>query len=486
MLYLAAFSLAAVLLFFVAAGYNGTDDHFYIEAADGWLAKIPFVGTNHWHLRHPYVLAIAASFAAFGRTEFALMLPTLVAYAAILVLTVYMIRSIADDVAAALAAILVASVPVFVIYARSPFPDEIEVALVLLSLFLFLQGVGRRNIYLFLLSGAVVGIAWLVRASCLPLIGLYGILFLIRWRAPRYFYISMAAGFLPFLLGEWVFFWLNTGNPFYRFLVDAHSLEIPSANMIGKVAHGLRPPFNIALMAKWQPNTVHVHWLIDPYIEFFVNGNYGLMFWTGIPGAIVLCTKRFPSPVRDFSRLICALAILWVLCEIWVLNLCPIPRYFGPVTWTASVMTALWLRDMMYHRKRWAVAIILVTLTANILAVSMRPDQARAERVLADYAAHSPEPVWTNLSQGAFLQDELNVTDRVHVAPPALVPSGSLYVVTKPDSVSLGIAGWEEVFRIRATPTPLLRPLMALDGVSPGLASLIRRGSPDVLVLRAP
>ena len=68
-----------------------SDDHFYIEAADGWLAHMPFVGTTHWHLRHPFVLAIAASFAAFGRTELALMLPTLLAYVSILLLTIWMV-----------------------------------------------------------------------------------------------------------------------------------------------------------------------------------------------------------------------------------------------------------------------------------------------------------------------------------------------------------------------------------------------------------
>ena len=89
--YVAGFGVGAVLLSLAAAGYSDSDDHFYIEAADGWLAHMPFVGTTHWHLRHPFVLAIAASFAAFGRTELALMLPTLLAYVSILLLTIWMV-----------------------------------------------------------------------------------------------------------------------------------------------------------------------------------------------------------------------------------------------------------------------------------------------------------------------------------------------------------------------------------------------------------
>ena len=484
--YVVGFGLGAALLGLAAAGYSDGDDHFYIEAADGWLAHVPFVGTTHWHLRHPFVLAIAASFAIFGRTELALMLPTLMAYAGILALTIRMVRLIADDTAAAWAALLVASVPVFVLYARIPYPDEIELVLVLLSLFLLWRGIERQCLGLMVLSGAVVGVCWLVRASCLPLIVLYGTLFLIGWRAPRSFYLWLIAGFVPLLLGEWAFFWATTGNAFYRFAIDASSLEIPSAHMIGGVAHGLRPPFNLALMAKWKPNGIHVHWLVDPYLDLLTNGSYGPIFWTGIPAAIAMCARPQPSPTRAFSRVVCAFAVLWIVLEIWVLNLRPQPRYFGPVTWTASVMTALWLRELIATRRGWVVGIAAAIVVADLLVIVARPDPVRAERVLAAYAERSPEPVWTNLSHGAFLLDERAVADRVHVAPPTQVPPGRPYVVTRPDAVSLGIAGWQEVFCNRAPPPLLLRPLAVLNEISPRLATLIRRGAADVLVLRAP
>jgi Dolichyl-phosphate-mannose-protein mannosyltransferase len=484
--YVAGFGVGAVLLSLAAAGYSDSDDHFYIEAADGWLAHMPFVGTTHWHLRHPFVLAIAASFAAFGRTELALMLPTLLAYVSILLLTIWMVRSVADNTAAALAAIFVASVPVFVIYARTPFPDEIEVMLVLLSLFLFRRGIEHGRTAFFVLSGAVVGISWLLRASCLPLIALYGVLFVIGWRSARSLYMWLIVGFAPLLLGEWVFFWATTDDPFYRLRVDVHSLEIPSAFMIGGVAGGLRPPFNLTLMAKWLPNSIHVHWLVDPYLGFLINGSYGPIFWTGIPGAVVMCSCLQQSPTRDFSRLICTLAVLWIIIEVWVLNLAAQPRYFGPVTWMAAVMTALWLRQMVPTKRSWIIATTAMILATNLLAISLRPDPVRAERVLAAYAARSPDSLWTNLSRGAFLQDELGVADRVHIALSTQVPPGGLYVVTRPDAISLGIAGWREVFCDPAKPPLLLRPLALLDRFSPRLAALIRRGNADVVVLRAP
>src|ERR1700716_2674870 len=112
----------ALCLTLASAGFSDEDDHFYLEAADGWLAHIPFLGTTHWHLRHPLVLAIAASFRLFGRSEAAMMLPTILCYFGILLLTFDLAQRISDRTTGMLAAILVASTPLFVIYARVPYP----------------------------------------------------------------------------------------------------------------------------------------------------------------------------------------------------------------------------------------------------------------------------------------------------------------------------------------------------------------------------
>src|SRR2546421_9525283 len=81
------FGYATLCLLLVVGGFSDWDDHSYVEAADGWLAHAPFIGTTHWHLRHPLVLAIAASFWLFGRSEAALMVPTILCYLGILFLT---------------------------------------------------------------------------------------------------------------------------------------------------------------------------------------------------------------------------------------------------------------------------------------------------------------------------------------------------------------------------------------------------------------
>jgi len=479
--YMAGFAAAAALLCLAAAGYSGYDDRHDIEAADGWLAHIPFVGTTHWHMRHPLVLAIAASFAAFGRNETSLMLPTIAAYLGVVALTAALVRSVSDRFTAGLAALLAASVPLFVIYAKTPYPDDMELALALLSLLLFWHGAGRRSAPLLLLAGSAAGISWLLRATCAPLLIFYAGLFLLGWRVRRADCVWLLLGFVPFPLCEWAFLYAAVGDPFYRLAIDSRSLEIPSEQMTGWVAGGLHPPFNMALMAKWKAHGIHAHWAVDPYIDFVTNPIYGPIFWTGALGAVAAC--RQPARAGVFARLVCVLAALWIFCVTWVLNLSPQPRYFGPAVWAAAVMTAFWLRPLFASKPRVAAAVLAAILAVDVLAISLRQPPLRAERALADCAAGSAEPMWTNLSQGVFLLEEIGVAGRVHFSESASVPPGGLYVTTGDAARRQGIAGWSEVpcgaLRSRHWP--------GLAAMAPELwARMIPSSGTGVLVLRAP
>ena len=57
-------------------GYVGTDDQSYARGALGWLNGFPYVGDNHWKVRHPVVIPLAVSLAIFGYREISLGLPS--------------------------------------------------------------------------------------------------------------------------------------------------------------------------------------------------------------------------------------------------------------------------------------------------------------------------------------------------------------------------------------------------------------------------
>ena len=312
--YAVAYLVTAVFLVLTASGYSAMDDRHYVEAADRWLDHPPFIGGNHWHMRLPSVLAIALSFRLFGPTELALMLPTLLAYAGLVGLTVHLVASVADRFAAALAGAFVAATPVFALYAKIPYPDEIETFLVALSTYCFWSGARRREPGLLLASGLAIGVSWLMRASCAPLIFLYLVLFLRGYAMPRRFYGFIAAGFLPLILAELAFYYVETSNAFYRFAVDARGMEIPSAHMVGGSAGGLHPPFNWRLMARWVPNSiVDVHWTLNPYIDFVTNGSYGVIYACALAGGWRLHRRGDrSSTAAQLRRLLAAMSLVLI------------------------------------------------------------------------------------------------------------------------------------------------------------------------------
>jgi len=368
------------------AGYTGEDDAHYLFAADAWRSGQWFLGVNHWHLRHPHVLAIAASFTLFGRNEGAMILPAVVAFLGVITLTVWLVRRVADDWTAVFAGLLVAATPAFVLYAKIPYPDVDELFYGVLSFALLWKGLETSRYRWFVLSGLAMAIAWLIRPSCAPFILLYGLLFLIGYRVPRSRYLAMGIGFAPPILAEWLYYYLRAGDPFYRFAVDMHSLEIPTAHMIGGVAHGLRPPFNAELMAKWVPNSVvDVHWLVNPYIDFLTSPSFRLLYSAAIVAAFLLLRDRRLQPeIRQFAWIMIALALLWIFVTIYVLNLRPQPRYFLPATWCACILAAMGLRHVLREKGRLpAFALLAILIVSDAALVRARKDPMEAERQLA-------------------------------------------------------------------------------------------------------
>ena len=76
------FLLGIVLLSWT--GYTESDDSLYAAAAWHWVQHFPYLGINHWGLRHAIVLPMALLFRLFGRSEATLEAPVLFYYAALL------------------------------------------------------------------------------------------------------------------------------------------------------------------------------------------------------------------------------------------------------------------------------------------------------------------------------------------------------------------------------------------------------------------
>mgnify|MGYP000482804040 CR=1 FL=1 len=64
------------VIYFSWVGYTASGDGLYAQAAENWLKFFPYLGENHWSLRHPLVLSTALSYFIFGVNEYSLVLTT--------------------------------------------------------------------------------------------------------------------------------------------------------------------------------------------------------------------------------------------------------------------------------------------------------------------------------------------------------------------------------------------------------------------------
>ena len=105
-------------------GYFGgtTDDQRYVEAALAWLIHGPHAGTTHWSLRHPLVLAVAASFKTFGISLASLDLVPRLAGDLLVALTTGFVAQVAGRRAAILWVSIALTSPILHEMATSCFP----------------------------------------------------------------------------------------------------------------------------------------------------------------------------------------------------------------------------------------------------------------------------------------------------------------------------------------------------------------------------
>ena len=76
-LFFAASILLLSMLAFFWVGFLGSDDALYWRGASGWLNHFPYLGGDHWTLRHTLVVPMALARLIFGNSAASLALPTI-------------------------------------------------------------------------------------------------------------------------------------------------------------------------------------------------------------------------------------------------------------------------------------------------------------------------------------------------------------------------------------------------------------------------
>lgn len=409
---------AVALLSFGWVGYIASDDDFYAHAAVGWLDQFPYVGHNHWSMRHPYVLATAASFALFGVSEHALTLVVMGFFLSSVALAYAAVAARFGPNPALWVGLLLLSTPLFAVTASIPGADLPQMFFIILSVLLFQRGLSRESSGLFFAAGVAAGLGWLTRETTGALVVFYGLLFLFAVGGNRMRYWVMAAGFVLPVAAEMLWLWYETGDLVYRYNLSAN----------------LRGQNQSADYIKPQTGNIETeccYKVLNPLLAIFINQEFMLLFFVFIPAAIWSARSSALSAVQRHSLLLlCGLTVTWFLVVGYLMPVRDLPRYYAVSAFTAATVVALWLGVGLWPRWPRLAGLLAVALVGtNLFGIYVENKQpVFGERALAAWLQDHDATLYTDPKtyySSRFLLTQAGVLDR---AAHGLPPPGGLYL----------------------------------------------------------
>lgn len=214
-----------------------------------------------------------------------------------------------------------------------------------------------------------------VRETSLIAAGFIGV-YVITLR-PRIRDLAFAAlGFAAPLAIEFAAYWMTTGDPLFRRHLSLAHTQIPTSELTREVDRSAPPFFNVSHIASWRLEPgVRVHWLIDPFLNLYINGKAGLSL-TLVP-LMLLVGREIPKDERRSVVSLYGLAIGYAAVLIYVLAIDPKARMmFVPLS-ALSLALALIVIRLWSAGKRLSAAIAVVgqaALGLTILFVHQRTD----------------------------------------------------------------------------------------------------------------
>lgn len=419
--------LVAIVLGWV--GFYGSDDLSYAAGGYGWLNDFPYVGVNHWTLRHTIVIPMAAFFGIFGISEFTLVLPVTLQYLALLALVFWLMQRYFDAYAACIAVLLLGTLPLTAVAASTVVPDFAEVLFCLLSLALFYEATRcERRTALLLLAGVAAGFGWLTRETVVFFLMTYGVLFLAGYGIPRRQYFIMAGGFLAVVGLEFLYFAVQTGNPLYRIHTDLATHL--GGDIIGseKTASGLERALTKVEGELYGPlsrtGSFSVSRFLDPILVILANQEFMLLYYLAAPAAVWAAIK--PPFDGGGGRMLAVFGLagaIWFVCLYLQIGMTLLPRYYLLPTVVLIMVFAAWLRIYLWEHLPGVTAALLAAIFAShLLGIYIdNRNPIFGERALVEYLKQTDEIVYTDpetARRGGFLYKLAGVENRVVAAPP--------------------------------------------------------------------
>jgi Dolichyl-phosphate-mannose-protein mannosyltransferase len=461
-------------------GFQGYDDLHYLQAALNWLHDGPSLPTDHWSGRLPYVLLLALGVKLFGANEGALIVVNSILFVSLIVTLWFVARLKFGSGSALFAAGLAATTPLFF---RSPltfYPETLETTLFGIELGLIIlatrkSGVERSTVLL-IVAGLFGGTALVLRATSAVIPLALSVFILLEIKRPRTAFLAVATlalGYVIPLMAEALYYFVMTGNPIYRYVIDSKD-GVVNQEMVGEVIITRDALFNIGLAklwTTWAPAVFKIHWTVNHMVNVFATPSLLLTPYFGLAGIITaLRSEKF----RNFALLSILLLGLQYAIFTFVFVLSPTPRYYDTSIFLFCILGGLFLSSsVLLARNILLLAQVLLGIMIGLTQIGPR------SIVDALFAAHKRvTPIYissatADASYVSFLNDA-SLAEAVRVGFP---PVGAYALIgwdgwprdTLKHTCSDGGLQWDVTFRT-SNPSLLWK---LLDTHFPKIASIL-------------
>jgi len=383
--------LAAGLRLVFFTGLLASDDTAYASNAIA-LHDGSFSLGDMTTMRVALNAAAAVSFALLGMSEFSLGVPALIASLLTLPVVYAIAHLLGGRNAAVIAGLLYALSPLNILNSSSLLPEVPMGFCVALAFLLFLLGfrtsaVGKA-FALGLLSGAAIGLGYLVKEPAALVVGAFalgGLIKLAQGDRSAWLYALPVCGFAAIFAAETAVHFALTGELLHRF-------------------RGIALYQGEAVLRSEQERRLQSFWLY-PRNMFLVLNQVGLLFYLLVSVGVIALLRRWQTPL---------LVVLWLLIPFLYLEfgstsltsynpLPKQPRYLDPLTAPATILLGLWLTQYLRSRNAraaglaWGLLGLYAITSPAFTAISFIDRQASIQpiRVLGNFLAQSQlEPVF--------------------------------------------------------------------------------------------
>ena len=435
--------LALLVRLLIHVGYQGHDDRTYI--AYGWAfahgANIGQLGlSDPWVGRIGAWGPIAASIRLFGDSEWALVLHSIAASLASVVLAGVIGYRLFSPAVAVIAARLFAILPIDVMYGTAAFGDEVAGFWCVATLAAFIETLKSGQLRWGAATGLAWGAAYLTKETsvlmALPFV-------LIWWHAgagrvgPL---LALAAGVSLVFAFELLFWQAETGDALYRWhaTLAARSAFIPlPAAESGSWFGWIPAPIPTEILRS--QNSV-----ADAILMFLTNEEWGLLFYF-VPFALLWTIRKHSQPAAWLSIFVVGMALLLAFFPLHFprYTLGRDPRHFTQLGIPAVVLLAAWLHEagrpvrlvsLLLLVVAWVPCLYVADISANVsvqreFAAYLR-DQSR-ERIWMDSVTAADAIVLSGFVPDLAIGIVPPIADLQHLAPGAR-PSGAVHAL-RPD-----------------------------------------------------